>query len=154
MVWEAGIGSLPNHGGSACAPHKPALAGAAVDVARDAVDVAVVGAAAAAIDPQMRQAFGQSAVKRAELGRVAVVQCLGGVQLGMAEAGGVGAETADTLYPIGFRRQRLGEVVGMGAVDHVIGRGVAGLGVSLGDGFGQGLTSGETAIGLDCEGDH
>ena len=55
------------------------------------VDVAVVGATAAAEDAQRRQALAQLAIGVRKLGRVAFVERLRLVQLGMAQLRGVGA---------------------------------------------------------------
>ena len=63
----------------------------------DRLHVPEVGAAAAAQHGQVRQRFAQPDVPRAEVGRIAVIELLRLVQLGMAERRRVGPQPADAL---------------------------------------------------------
>ena len=71
---------------SRCRRVKGHISGRPVQMAAGRADMAMVGAAAAADDPQLRQKARKLGVKRSELRRVAIVQfrCL--VQLGVAQA--------------------------------------------------------------------
>src|SRR3546814_9146708 len=109
----------------------------------DGLDVAVVGAAAAAQDVDLGQATAQRAILLPEFGGIAVVERLRCVELRMAELRGVGAQAPDALHPALARLQRIFEVGRMRAVDHVVGRAPAGRRVHRGNGIFQGLRSEE-----------
>src|SRR5215218_3631031 len=105
---------------------------------RHGADVAVVGAAAAAEDAKARQALRKLAVLAAELLRVAIVELLRLVELGMAHSRGIGPDAADPVAPGIVAVDDVGEVRGMRAVDHEVGGRPAGLAVGLLDRLPQG----------------
>ena len=94
--------------------------------AGDRLDVAVVGAAAAAEHVDLRVLLQQLAVFPAELDRIAGVELGRRVELRVAAPRGVGAEAADALDPGLVGVEHLGEVGRVGAVDHEVGRRAAG----------------------------
>ena len=114
-------------------------------------DVADVGAAATAEDREVRQRAAQRDVARREVGGIAVVEILGLVELGVAEHGGVRAQTADPLAPGARLRDRPREVRRVRAIDHVVERRPVGLGVDLLDRGAQRLPARQAAVRLDRE---
>src|SRR5690606_25300770 len=91
----------------------------------DRFDVAMVGAAAAAHHGDVAEPGAQLAILAGEFRGIAVVQRLGRVELRVAEPRGIGAQAADALYPALAGLQRIFEVIGVSAIDHVVGRAVA-----------------------------
>ena len=69
----------------------------------DLPHVPVIGAAAAAQDGELRQLGAQLCVTRAEVDRIALVELLGLVQLRVALARGVGAQTANPVAAMPLR---------------------------------------------------
>src|SRR5689334_6988702 len=67
---------------------------------RDRRDVAVIGPAAAADELQLGQLGPQLGVACGEVRGVAVVQCLGLVELGVRLARRIGTDSADALRPV------------------------------------------------------
>jgi len=115
----------------------------------------VVGAAATAEDIETRQDFPELDVVLAQLGGIARVQIGAFIQLGVAAAGGVRAQSADALEPRCARWQFFGKVCGMRAVDHLIGRWLCGSSVHPLNGLAQGLAARQPTVGLQREGnDH
>ena len=82
----------------------------------------MVGAAASAQHIDLREAAEQLGILLAELLRMTRIELGGIVELGMALARGVGPDPAHALHPAGILVQDLSEVIGVRAVDHVIGR--------------------------------
>ena len=113
----------------------------------------MIGPAAAADDRDAREARPQSGVVLAELGRIAVVQLVGLVELGVALRRGVRAQAADPLDPRLADLDRVREMRGVRAVDHEVGGGAVRLGVDLLDRITQRLAARQAAVGLDREGD-
>ena len=77
------------------------------------LDVTMVGPAAAAEHVEMTESVTQRPVLRTELGRIARVQILGLVELGVTALRGVGTDPAQALHPIRPDRQCGLEVGGM-----------------------------------------
>ena len=120
----------------------------------DRAHVAMVRAAAAAGDVEVRQAAAELPVAVCELVRIALVELLGLVQLRVAHPGRVRAHTVDALEPRRRRREHVHEVGRVRAVDHEGGRIAARLGVDLLHGLPQRLAARQSAVRLDREGDH
>ncbi len=91
-------------------------------------------------------------MQKAELVRVALVKLLCAVQFGMAQARGIGAQSANPVKPAHVLHQRIAEMVGMRAVDHEIDSLRACCGIHFGDGIGERLSRWQTTIRLDREG--
>ena len=97
--------------------------------------VAVVGAAAAADQPQVRQGVCEARAERAELRRIAGVEGFGRVELRMAHSRGV---AADRTNPCGvWAEQDMGEMFRVGAVHHEPTWRARRGGVDRGDGIGE-----------------
>src|SRR3546814_16785699 len=96
----------------------------------DGLDVAVVGAAAAAQDVDLGQATAQRAILLPEFGGIAVVERLRCVEPRMAEPRGVGAQAPDVLYPALALFHRFTAVCWMCAYHHFLGRAPPALPVS------------------------
>jgi PAP2 superfamily len=119
----------------------------------DRPEMAYVGAAAAAQDGEAREVVAQSCVTRAEVLRVARVERRGLVQLGMALARGVGAQSAQSRRPRSGRVQEVRKVGRVGAVDAVVGGGATGRVVHALDSRPERGAVGECTVGLDRERD-
>jgi hypothetical protein len=112
-----------------------------------------VGPTASAEDAEVGQFGLEQSILTAELGRIAGVQVGAGVEFRMASAGGVGTESVDTLQPRGAGLERMPEVGGMGAVDHVVGWWPVGLLVDGRDDIAEWLAGRQVPVGFDREGD-
>ena len=97
------------------------------------LDVPEVGAATAAENSDVAELAPQLGVLPAERDRIAGVEIGGLIEFSVAARRGIGAQPAQALDPglAGFERIR--EVRRMRAVEHVVGRRFAGLGVDLGN---------------------
>jgi len=115
--------------------------------------VAVVGAAAAADDAEVGQRGRQRAVFAAQLAGVAAVEVLGFVELGVAAARGIGTDAGDPPDPLAACLELRREVTRVGAVDHQVLGGGAGLGVESLDRLAQRFAARQPPVGLDREGD-
>ncbi len=112
----------------------------------DALDVAMIGAAAAADDGDVRMAFQQLAVLRTSSpvpGRLGEV-----VELGIAATRQVGA-VAQTLHPRRILLERTAEMRRVSAVDHVVRGSNACRSIHGVDGFRKLLACRQTTVGLD-----
>jgi hypothetical protein len=119
----------------------------------DRPEMAYVGAAATAEDREVRNGAAQLGVLRAKLFRVAGVQRLRLVQLGVGLARGVGPYAAQPMGPRGAWVQQVGEVRRVSAVDGVV-RGAATRGVvDALDGLAQPGAVRQHAIGFHRERD-
>src|SRR5690625_2859157 len=85
----------------------------------DLLDVAMVGAAAAAQDVELRQPAAQIKVLLAQLQRIAGIEIRRGVELRMAPPGGVAAQTLDSPGPVAL--EYLLEVGRVSAIYHGVG---------------------------------
>ncbi len=93
-------------------------------------------------------------MERAELLRVAVIQSLGHVELGVAQARCVRTDATDAVHPIVARFNGAHEMIGMGTVHHVVDGCVASRRVDAADLLAQELARGDAPIRLDRERDH
>lgn len=119
----------------------------------DRPEMAYVGAAAAAEDGEVRKGAAQLGVLRAKLFRVAGVQRLRLVQLGVGLARGVRPHTAQPVGPMGSLVQHAGEMGGVGAINREVGRRSSGGVVDALDGLAQPGTVRQHTIGFDRERD-
>lgn len=113
----------------------------------------VVGAAAAAEKGQVGEGAAQVAALAAEFSGVARVELGAVIELGMTEAGGVGAQAADALEPGTAVIPSPAQMPWMGAIDHVGGGRPRRDAVHGFDGLAQAVPGGQAAVRLDREGD-
>src|SRR6185295_19201043 len=86
------------------------------------LDVAMVGAAAAAQYGKARKLAPQAGIKPSQLGRIAGVEVFRLVEFGMAARRRIGADAAQPPGPRIAGCERILEVPRMRAIDHVISR--------------------------------
>src|SRR4051795_8138484 len=118
----------------------------------DARDVPDVGAAATTQDRQVRETAAKRYIALGEIGRIAVVELVGSVELGVTAHRGVRTEPPDARAPVTVLGKRALEMGRVRAVDHVVERSAVGRRVDLLDGAAQRLAAREPAVGLDREG--
>jgi hypothetical protein len=114
-------------------------------------EMAKVGAAAAAEDREVRNGVAQLGVPRTKLFRVAGVQRLRLVQLGVGQSGGVGSDAAQPLGPRGAWVEHVGEVRGVSTVDGEVRSGATRDVVDALDGLAQPGAVRQHTIGLHRE---
>jgi hypothetical protein len=119
----------------------------------DRPKVAYVGAAAPAEDREVRVDVVQLRVLRAQLERVAGVERLRLVELGVGLSRRVGAQTAQSFRPPGVRLQDAREMGRVGAVDPEVGSGTTGGVIDSLDGLPEPRSVRECAVGLHGERD-
>src|SRR5215212_4645655 len=117
----------------------------------DGGHVAVVGAAASAEHREPRELLLEGHVASSEVLRVALVQLVRLVELGVALGRGVGAHASDPLGPRRSGVEHAGEVARVGAVDHVVGGRAVRLVVDLLDRLPQSLAARQPAVCFDRE---
>ena len=88
---------------------------------RNAADMAEVGSAASPYHAQPGQELGKFAMQLAKFARIALVELLGIVELGMAQARSIGTNSANPFDPAIAIDKRVTEMIRMGAIDHEIG---------------------------------
>ena len=99
-----------------------------------------------------RQSGVQLAVAARRARRIAVIELLRLVELGVAHSRGVDAEAAEPLEPRAL--EHAGEVRRVGAVDHEVRGRAACLGVDPLDRLAERLAARQSPVGLDRERDH
>ena len=110
----------------------------------------MVGAAAAAQDRQVREPLADREVLLRQPERIAVIEDLGLVELGVALGGRVGTDSENAVpWPRAVEDGQ--EVRRVGAVDHEVRRRGSRLGIDLLDRLGEWLTAREPSVGFDGE---
>jgi hypothetical protein len=117
------------------------------------LQVAHVGAAASPQDGEVGAAGAQLRVVRAKLLRIAGIERLGLIELGMGLARRVGAQASKSSRPLGARVQHGCEVCRVGAVDREVSSSTAGRSVYPLDGLAEPSSVGQVAVSLDRERD-
>src|SRR5689334_13929183 len=118
---------------------------------RDRLDMAEIGAAAAAEHVELREATAEIGVLPTELEWAAGIEIARRIDFRMAAGRGVGADAAQAIGPAPAGIEHAIEMRGMRAIDHEIGGVAGGGGIDLADRLGQLLAGRELAVGFHRE---